>query len=392
MSDNFVADQYDTLRAGPRLLYSFEDQDSLPISGVNALLRDLSPFTLRLVVPQISSGGNGTSNFTPGLYGRAGQSTQTSANPPTVTDGLVGTNAHSVLPFYLTEIGAAIANGQFLSEMASSADKEVATLASPFSMLDFKYQVEAMLAYPPLTLLVNPEEFSITYNMVQEYAERGRNGFIFQRWGEQQPTVSIKGTTGAFIAGASSTNSYPQMTETNVATGVQFASKRNSTAFQYFTALYQFYRSNGMIYDTVNKTEAHLAVGAIAIDYDQMTYVGHIESFDYSYEDSTPHRIQWSMEFIVDAMYDVAQRPMVVLPLTAPQPNPAYPGRNTGSGATGVGGANNHADAKIGGWLGISGTGGGVSYGTNSATGEPEAQVDLESLAEYLFLGTDLPT
>jgi len=69
----------------------------------------------------------------------------------------------------------------------------------------------------------------------------------------------------------------------------------------------------------------HWQRGAIAIDYDQMTYVGHIESFNYSYEEGVPNKINWDMEFIVDTMYDSAETPMAVLPMVAPQPGPSSP-------------------------------------------------------------------
>lgn len=383
----YIAANYDTLRVGPRLLYTFEEQDSRPITGVNRMLRDLSPFTVRLVLPDMALDPTLTAAEVQS-YARASDSMGTIDNYIGASSGnAVGYGTHNILPLYLSDIGAAIANGQMMKELSSTTDKEVATLLDPFSMLDYQYQIQAMAQFPPLTLLVNPEEFSITYNMIQDFAERGRNGLIFQRWGEQQPSVSIKGSTAAFMAGASPTNSYPQMTETKTPTGVQFAAKRNSLAFQHFTTLYHFYRSNGVVYDTVNGSEAHLAVGAIAIDYDQMTYVGHIESFNYSYEDATPNRIQWDMEFIVDRIYDWAVRPMVVLPMIAPQPNPSYPERvNSEPQNSGFMGATNTSDAKLGGWLGISGGESfGVSYTTNPCTGEAEAEVDLVGLREGFY-------
>ena len=68
-------------------------------------------------------------------------------------------------------------------------------------------------------------------------------------------------------------------------------------------------------------------VGSVAIDYDQWTYVGHIESFEFSYQEGMPHRLEWSMEFVCDKMYDNAQTPVIVQPMRAPQPNPSYPSR-----------------------------------------------------------------
>ena len=63
-------------------------------------------------------------------------------------------------------------------------------------------------------------------------------------------------------------------------------------------------------------------IGSVAIDYDQMTYIGHIDSFEYSYNEAMPHRIEWSMEFVVDRTYDHAEEPVVVTPQSTPNPGP----------------------------------------------------------------------
>jgi hypothetical protein len=65
-----------------------------------------------------------------------------------------------------------------------------------------------------------------------------------------------------------------------------------------------------------------LAIGAVAIDYDQFTYIGHIESFSYSYKSETPHRIEWDMEFVADKIYDRAGQPASLGPMRGPYVNP----------------------------------------------------------------------
>jgi hypothetical protein len=256
----------------------------------------------------------------------------------------------------------------------------------------------------PLTLLINPNDMSITYQSLQNYTDRGRNGFIFQRWGEAQPTISFSGSTGAFLAAestssvatggsvtiknvgdallaATSGHAEAEASDgyTNVATGVQFATMRDSAAFQNFISLYHFYRNNGLIYDTITKSEAHLFVGAVAIHYDQWVYVGHIESFEFSFTDENQPRMEWSMEFTVDEMYDTATSPAVVLPMEAPQPNPAYPGRIAGRGGNSLSAADAVLSSNGTAWLGI--TGGPGSFQDNSTfdTGPYPFGDDLEA-------------
>ena len=87
-------------------------------------------------------------------------------------------------------------------------------------------------------------------------------------------------------------------------------------------SLFHIYRNNGYIYDTIGKSEAHLFIGSVAIDYDQMTYIGNIDSFEYTYSEEMQHRIEWSMEFTVGRIYDHAEEPVVVAPQSTPNPGP----------------------------------------------------------------------
>lgn len=64
------------------------------------------------------------------------------------------------------------------------------------------------------------------------------------------------------------------------------------------------YQNACLIYDKLNDTEAHLGVGSFMIHYDQMTYEGLIESFDYGYNEETPHSLEFNFDFTVSKMYD----------------------------------------------------------------------------------------
>lgn len=326
ISPSLIASRYSGLVTGPRQVYSFETQAGVPVDAGNQLLRDLSPFTIRMVVPSLLN--QEPAGVDVGLIGRANVSQQDNQAAADAVRSLFGVSSVSGSDStqVLATLQQIISAGQIMSSATSTTERAV--LVDATTAADIAYQVEKMLQTPPLTLLVNPNQFNRTYNSVQQYANRTRKGFIFERWGEAQVSISFSGSTGVFIAGANPINALgPDTTETTSVSGVQTASMRDSAAFQNFISLYQFYRSNGYIYDTVGKTEAHLMVGALAIDYDQFTYVGHIESFDYAHSDQSPHRIEWNMEFIVDQMFDVAQSPIVVKPHIAPQPNPAYPSR-----------------------------------------------------------------
>ena len=323
---DLIADRYDGLSVGHSLLYSFESQVGVPVDNSNAMLRDVSPFTIRILPPEINVGNSdvnvnalGHANQSVEGFEQAANAYRTAFGGQSVTGAAVQTR--------LSSLQQTVSAGQVLNE--STSQDERAVLVDQYTAADIAYQIERILQTPPLTLLVNPNSMNVAHSPVQQYQQRSREGYVFERWGEAQPTISFSGSTGAFIAGNNPNtpagNSASR--ETDSPTGVQFASKRDSAAWQNFIALYHFYRNNGYIYDTIGKSEAMLFVGALAIDYDQWTYVGHINSFSYTLAEETQHRVEWEMEFQVDRMYDNSVPPVSVMPMQAPTPNPAYSGR-----------------------------------------------------------------
>ena len=315
---DLVASRYDGIAVGPRFLYTFEGQTSTPIDGTSTLARDLSPFTLSFVPPLTTySTTSATETGTPRVsYSRASESVA-AFNAPSA-EGATSSQGTLAYSGSATTLAAqVVANGRQLQ--LSSTTRTVLTLSDGLTALDLVAQDTLLREAEPLTLLVNPSEFSISYTAIQSYTARGRNGLIFQRWGEQQPQITFSGSTGAFIAGASQARDG----ETNAVSGMQFASKRDSAAWQNFMALYHFYRNNGYVYDTFGGSEAHLAVGAVKITYDQVTYEGHIDAFDYTYDETAPHRVTWNITFTCSYITDRAASSFAVLPQTAPTQSPS---------------------------------------------------------------------
>jgi len=298
--EDLIANRYAGLSVGPRLTYSFETQDVLPVDGVRPLLRKLSPFTLSFVPPQIISDGANSINVN--VLARANRSTEDFQDRASEYRDSFGTGSITGSPSQrLDRLQQIVSAGQIIRGISS--DRERAVIVDQYTAADIALQVEQMLQFPPLTLLVNPNAFSIDYNQVQEYGDRSRKGYIFERWGGEQPSISFAGTTSAFV-----TCKFPNSFN-DAFSGYGWAAKRNSAAFQNFMALYSFYRNNGLIYDQIGRTEAHHMVGAIAINWDQWTYIGHMESFDYSYSPDLPGRIEWSISFKPDVMFDNSNDP-----------------------------------------------------------------------------------
>lgn len=339
------ANLYDGLAIGAGVYYSFETQSGLPVDGSNAASRNASPFTLRLIIPDAISTAAGltpaavrrrptpesASSTVSEMARNTGQFARASRQADVRREyAALRESVARVVPVDAPaqQLQSVISQAQYLSGVDARVASAIATAASA---ADIALQVQRMLEVPPLTLLINPAEMSITYTNLQTYSTRTRTGYVFERWGLEQPTISFSGSTGGFIAGvgnAPGRNPFASRVERETATvsGLQPAAMRDSAAWQNFMSLYLIYRNNGYIYDTLGNTEAHHMVGAVAIDYDQWTYTGHISSFTYTFDSESPHRVQWSMEFVVDRMDDNSTASTVVGPwLNAPTPTPGDP-------------------------------------------------------------------
>lgn len=303
--EDLIARRYEGLTVGPGLIYSFETQETFPVDGTNKFLRDLSPFTLSFVPPSIISDGMNSVDIN--VLARASRSTREYQTRAQQFRESFGTGSITGTPQNrLIRLQQIVAAGQIISGVSS--ERERAVIVDQYTAADIALQVEQMLQFPPLTLLINPNSFSIDYTQIQEYTNRTRKGYVYQRWGEEQPTIGFGGSTAGFI-----TSKFPNSINDGFS-GSGWPAKRNSAGFQNFISLYTFFRNNGLIHDQINGTEAHHMVGAIAINYDQMTYIGHMESFDYSYNPDMPGRLEWNISFKPDVIFDNSGDPSYLGP------------------------------------------------------------------------------
>jgi hypothetical protein len=318
------ANRYDGIGVGPTFAYTFESQEGIPMDGTNAILRDLSPFVLRLVPPDALLEMASTSEAEAvDLIQAAALGASTATPSRSVASMLSTVTATGTTGNPTGQLESFVANGQFFTDADAAF---VSSLADAYVAADIALQLQRILEAEPLTLLVNPTTMSVQWTKLQSYQSRTRFGFVFEAWGEEQAVVTFSGTTAGFVAGAVDTSSPygAQVTgATSSVSGYQAAARRDSAAWQNFMSLYHFYKNNGYIYDTVGKSMAHLFVGAVAIDYDQWTYLGHIDSFSYRFDEGSPHKVEFDLEFKASRVYDRAQSSSVVMPLRSPTPSPS---------------------------------------------------------------------
>jgi hypothetical protein len=306
------ASTYAGLGVGPRLSYTYENQAGIPVDGTNALLRSYSPFTITIVAPDpLGTSSTGTSNVL--SFSTAAASTG-SSNASSVSTGLLVVGQST--SYIATQMREAAATPR----PAGLGLPPSSVLADAYTAADIKVQRDILtgMAQTPLTLLVNPSEMSRTFERIQSYQARTRYGYVYQVWGEQLLKVSFSGSTAGFVAG--STKGYQALVDHNTGSpsGYQWGSRKDSAAWQNFSTLVQFYRNNGYIYDTLGKSEAHLMIGAIRITYDDIVYEGHIDSLNFSFDENSPHRVQFDMEFTATYVLDQSRAAGNVTPMKAP--------------------------------------------------------------------------
>ena len=330
------AASYAGLQVSPDLVVEFEENQAAPIDGSNSLLRKLSPFIIQvepplvfgsepLAVDQNTKGKGHTGLYGAALRSRSGFSNARAALANTTfvrgNIGVPGGGPEEVaLGNSRSSGGSRNKSGSRKTDASGKAD--LGKLGEPAlvdlkAAIDITMQLRTIIQTPPLVLLINPQSLSISHTKIQQYSDRTRFGYIFQAWGEEQPKLSIEARCGAFISGGR---------------GVQFASRRDSAAWQNLMTAFQFYRNNGYIYDTVGKSNAHHFVGALSIRYDQWIYTGHMESFSFGLDETGTQLggVTFSMEFVVSSMVDTATQPLNVTAMRKFQPSFGDPGQWNG--------------------------------------------------------------
>lgn len=290
------------LETGRRFDLSYEPQTGVGVDGGDPMARLYSPFILQYlppadaqhVIPDMSKKKNREEALT--SFGNAIKKTYGSDN---FTHQYTFENYQNSLVALSEEATFANVGG----------DETRSSFVGSGQTLSYVSQLHTLIALPPLQFLINPNSMNITYTKIQDFSSRTRKNRVFKAWGEDQPKISFSATTGGFIAMAQSqpTNMFSifnMSDDPQAPSGLQYASKRQSKAFQNFLKILSMYQNAALLYDTLHDTEAHLGVGSFMIHFDQMTYEGMIENFDFSYQEESPNRLEFNFDFTVSQMWD----------------------------------------------------------------------------------------
>jgi len=321
------------LPTGPAFEREYEIQETIPIDGSKGNLRGYSPFVMRTLPPtilgdslNILQASPPSSQETRGRRDFAGAIRSLDQSSPSADTYRQLVNRGETIPGLtaasVRDIDQAISNSARNQSIAQTAGARVVpAVTNDATALSIILQLKRLIEVPPLVLLINPTSFSVRHQKIAQFQERSRYGYIYQVWGEELAKVSFSCTIGAFIAGKTSPTQ-------RVASGVQYASKRDSASFQQLMAVLAVYQSSGQIQDlngnaTGRASRANLMVGNTAIEYDNNVYVGHMDSFSYSEEETLQGGgMKFEIEFTAVKMFDVAESKVSLTPLNSP--NNAY--------------------------------------------------------------------
>jgi hypothetical protein len=314
------------LQTSNKISIELEPNQTSQVDLSDASLRNLSPFMIQ-VEPPLVYGENGgfqnkkinsvTTDFAVGLGMGTDLTGYDQARKALAQSGLAGFNSGmsriNTRQETVSENGQGPAKNSTPTGAKSDNNGNIGqpAIADVYTAIDIASQLSAMVNTPPLVLLINPTTMAMAYNKIQQYQERTRYGFVLQAWGEDQPKMSITARCGAFVSGER---------------GVQFASRRDSVAWQNLMNAFQMFRNAGYIHDTVGKSNAHHMIGSLSIRYDGWIYYGNMETFTFTVDEEHMNGgIEFSMDFVVSAMVDTGQSTFVVSPMKSPTVSPSDP-------------------------------------------------------------------
>lgn len=158
--------------------------------------------------------------------------------------------------------------------------------------------IEDMRNTPPLRLLVNPHQWSLSHEKVLTDSDRSRRGPIVQIWGAGQPKISATGKVPGFFSIDAANAEAPGLTR---------HARNYSAGWQNFQALYQIYRNNGRVWldDTLGGSGAKnlSLVGSVYIYYDNILYIGSFDTLNVTEDDKAPFTAEYQFDFTIRALF-----------------------------------------------------------------------------------------
>lgn len=171
-------------------------------------------------------------------------------------------------------------------------------------------QIKAIQQTPPLSTLINPQEFTRSYENSFD-APKARRGHIIHTWLEKPMVISCKGqTAGSYV-----------FDSTSGAGGLTNRYRCRALSYRNLMSLVRIYKNNGYIYTgdafgTGNGNTPLIAM-SIYIYYDGRVYIGSFDSFSITDDANTPYSFTYNFTFNVRYDIDISVSDAQLVGLTA---------------------------------------------------------------------------
>ncbi len=292
------------------ILFPDEDPNAAPVDLSHKDLRRFSPFILEVIPPHPDEPWV-TDSFQVSTSRRPFRSPLSPIR--SVRERRVNAqNRSSFAPKISSLAGPPIrpTNGTATSQLSDTIE-----VSSSFNdrdnIIDYVVQHRALATLPPIVFLINPTSFDTSYTSIQAFQEQTRYGFVFQRWGEELPTISISCSIGAFVAERINGAELKQQladgkkpSEIRAPNGLTHLARKDSAGYRHLMSIFSVYRNSVSIADRIGGSRATSAIGRQAIHYDGQTWEGRIESMSYTYEEGRQNGgISFELSFVVYKHY-----------------------------------------------------------------------------------------
>jgi hypothetical protein len=294
------------------VLFPEDDVNAAPVDLSHQNLRRFSPFILEVIPPHPDE---------PWINGNPARVTDPTQKPfrSPLNTKLTGYNKrynqapqNSFAPKLSSLAGPPVrpTSGTATSQLSDTIEVS-ASFNDRDAIIDYVVQHRALATLPPIVFLINPSSFDVSYNAIQAFQEQTRYGFVFQRWGEELPTISISTSIGAFVAERLNGEEIKTQlaegkkpSEIKAPNGLTHLARKDSAGYRHLMSIFSVYRNSVAIADRIGQSRAYSAIGTQAIHYDGQTWEGRIESMSYTYEEGRQNGgISFDLSFVVYKHY-----------------------------------------------------------------------------------------
>lgn len=331
---------------GPNFARQIEIQSGIPIDGSDSTSRTYSPFLIRVLLPNAlgadaetlqtqrnplrvppsetvrSDNRNGVKYSDGQNSARVNPSGRTAyellVDTGNAVPGLTKSSVQSLEDAYNQALMQQVFGGEIQNvtrpPQSTRTNNVTPAITNDTSALSLAVQIKQLSEVPPLLMLINPSSMKIDYTKVAQFQSRNRFGYVYEAWGEEMPKLSFTFKIGAYTAGLQNVTQ-----QGSVVSGVQRASRNDSAAFQQLMNLLTMFQGATYLQDTENHTRAFPMVGNLAIEYDSMVYVGHMENFSFQEDEQHQHGgLEISIDFVANRVFDVSDPVGEITPMIGP--------------------------------------------------------------------------